>query len=131
MGGRTIAGRSHQGGCRKMSIAIPSRRKAGSKSRRIVSDVVPTGPIAPSRRLVPPPPSRGGPVHRFAIGELVSVMQPSRLSVPQAGLYRIVRPMPYEGGALSYRVRGETDSTERVVAETDISLPDGATPELP
>ena len=106
------------------SIAIPSRRKVGGKLGRVVAadEAVPP-PVAPRPRTISAP-TRGAPVHRYTAGQLVSVAQPSRFSVPQAGLYRIVRAMPYEGGRLQYRVRGERDSQERVVAEADISLPD-------
>lgn len=111
------------------SIAIPSRLKAGGKSSRAPKAAVVEAPV---RRRIQPAPSRATPTHRFAVGELVTVTQPSRLSVPQAGRYRILRHLPYEGGTLMYRVQSEADIYERVVAEGDISLPETVvTPELP
>lgn len=103
------------------SIAIPSRLKAGGKSSRAPKASAVEVPV---RRRVPAPANRATPTHRFAVGELVTVTQPSRLSVPQAGRYRILRHLPYEGGTLMYRVQSEADIYERVVAEGDISLPE-------
>ncbi len=54
---------------------------------------------------------------KFKTGDTVYIER--TLSIP-AGAYLIVRVMPEEKGSYSYRVRGVSDTTERIVGEGDI-----------
>lgn len=52
---------------------------------------------------------------KFSAGERVSV---ARLGIGgPSGLFRIVGALPREGGPQQYRVRGETETFDRIVDE--------------
>lgn len=46
----------------------------------------------------------------------------SRISGTPSGRYRIVRALPSGGGAVRYRVKGETEACERVIDERVMEL---------
>jgi hypothetical protein len=106
-------------------VAVPVKGKARSKhpvqpEEPVDAPVVrATGaPAQPADRFV-----RSSPTHRYRVGQQVRVLQPSRLTAPIAGLYRVVRLMPYEGQLLQYRLRSEENHSERVVSEANMMLP--------
>jgi hypothetical protein len=61
------------------------------------------------------------PAHRYRIGDRLRVTGGGHSVQRTAGGCKVLALLPYEGyGALLYRVRGDTESFERVVAEADL-----------
>jgi hypothetical protein len=59
--------------------------------------------------------------HKYRVGQLVK-LQASRLANRTgARVYEVVRLLPETNGELSYRIKGVTESTERAVAEHEIT----------
>ena len=75
--------------------------------------------------------ARALPRHKYAVGQQVTyalgtVARMSR-TVEKAlseGAFEISRQLPLEGVEFQYRVRNTTTGHERVVSESDISLPE-------
>ena len=62
------------------------------------------------------------PIHRYRVGERLRVNGGGHSVARQAGGCKVVALLPYEGyGALLYRVRTDTESFERIVAESDLA----------
>ena len=59
--------------------------------------------------------------HRFAIGQRLSMAPGGREISRGASTCSVVFLLPFEGGALRYRVRSDNESFERIVDETDLS----------
>ena len=55
------------------------------------------------------------------VGQRLRLLGGGNYWARNAGTCRIVSLMPFEGTALFYRVRSETESFERVVAEADLA----------
>lgn len=104
-------------------IAVtPIKRGGGRKqpSPTIDNDdgEISLGPVIarPPRRI------QAAPVHRYRVGDKLR-MNGGGYSVARAAAgCKVVSLLPYEGhGALLYRVRSDTESFERVVAEADLT----------
>ena len=61
------------------------------------------------------------PVHKFKIGQTVDLV-PSTGRSAASGHYEIVSLRPADGGNPQYRIKGENESHERVVSESDLIL---------
>ena len=62
------------------------------------------------------------PAHRYRIGEKLRMTGGGQSVQRAASLCKVVFLLPYEGrGALLYRVRSDTESFERIVAEADLA----------
>lgn len=58
--------------------------------------------------------------HRFAVGQRLAMAPGGRDISREAALCRVVFLLPYEGGALRYRVRSDNENFERIVNEADL-----------
>jgi hypothetical protein len=63
---------------------------------------------------------------KFQIGQVVTFIPGTDDTFLPAGEFAILRVMPAEAGARSYRVRGEQDGRERVLPEKRMRVFDGA-----
>lgn len=107
------------------SIAVPvTRRQAVGKAKRAVDtysgDGVHGNPVAEFRRQ---PPQQATPhaVHRFHVGQRLTMARGSRDIARSAAVCQVVALLPHESGPLLYRVRSELESFERVVDEVDLA----------
>jgi hypothetical protein len=74
------------------------------------------GIVRPPRRTAP------APTHRYHVGDQLRMNGGGYSVARSASGCKIVSLLPYEGhGALLYRVRSDTESFERVVAEADLA----------
>jgi hypothetical protein len=112
------------------SIAVPvTRKRAATKSGStpvrsrgrppMAPDQVVGGTVGAGRKVHGP--TVGTPRHRYRIGERVRLGGGGNSIKRMESVCKVMTLMPYEGGALQYRVRSELESYERVVAETDLS----------
>jgi hypothetical protein len=60
--------------------------------------------------------------HKFKVGQSVDLM-PSTVRSAAKGLYEIVSLRPAEDGSPQYRIKSKSETHERVVAESDLTLP--------
>jgi hypothetical protein len=105
-------------------IAITPTRKAGARRRsEVAAPTTDSGefalsqPVHKSLRTV-----AAQPTHRFHIGEKLKLAGGGRAFARGETICKVVGLLPYEGrGTLQYRVRGDTEQYERVVAEIDLS----------
>jgi hypothetical protein len=99
------------------NIAIPTRNQ--SKRRNTESGPgqvnMPVVNAALKNRAI-----RVGRSHRFDVGQRLSMAPGGRDISRGASPCRVVFLLPYEGGALRYRVRSENENFERIVDETDL-----------
>jgi hypothetical protein len=62
------------------------------------------------------------PAHRYRVGERLLMTGGGQSVQRAASSCRVIFLLPYEGrGALLYRVRSDTESFERIVAEADLT----------
>lgn len=106
------------------SIAVPvTRRQAVGKAKRAVEtpsmDSAAGGSVPEFRRL--PQQASLHPVHRFRVGQRLTMARGSRDIARPAALCEVVALLPHEAGPLLYRVRSELESFERVVDEADLA----------
>jgi hypothetical protein len=105
------------------SIAVPvTRRQAVGKAKRAApatSDEA-GGTVAEFRRQAPQH-AAAHPVHRFHVGQRLTMARGSRDIARPAALCQVVAVLPHETGPLLYRVRSELESFERVVDEVDLA----------
>jgi hypothetical protein len=59
--------------------------------------------------------------HKFAVGQAVYYSPGIFESAAQKGIYRVVRLLPAEGRDNQYRLKSESEGTERVVCESQLS----------
>ena len=59
-------------------------------------------------------------VHRFAVGQIVSLKSRMGLAPGTAQVYRIIATLPAKDGSPQYRIRNDEASQERVVMESSI-----------
>lgn len=105
-------------------IAITPTRKAGPRRRS-----EPASPTIESTdfELTPPTPRAqravaAQPTHRYHVGEKLRLAGGGRAFARGETICKVVGLLPYEGrGTLQYRVRGDTEQYERVVAEIELS----------
>jgi len=61
------------------------------------------------------------PRHKYKVGQAVD-LSPGRWSVPASTrAYKIVRLLPIEGGQLTYRVKSEAETFERIAKESELT----------
>ena len=101
------------------NIAIPSRnqpKKRGNEqaieSHRPYVPATNTGGGAPV--------SLTGRKHQFSVGQRLSMAPGGREISRGVAICSVVFLLPYEGGALRYRVRSDNEGFERIVDETDL-----------
>jgi hypothetical protein len=58
--------------------------------------------------------------HKFQIGQIVQYTPPVRYMSAAAGVYKVARQLPAEGGELTYRIVGRGEMQERNVSESDL-----------
>ena len=105
------------------SIAVPvTRRQAVGKAKRAApaTGEAAGGMVAEFRRQAPQQ-ATAHPVHRFHIGQKLTMARGSRDIARPAALCEVVALLPHESGPLLYRVRSELESFERVVDEVDLA----------
>jgi hypothetical protein len=59
--------------------------------------------------------------HKFKVGQTVDLIQSISRSAA-SGHYEILSLRPAEGGSPQYRIKSRSESHERVVAESDLTL---------
>jgi hypothetical protein len=113
------------------SIAVPVTRRSAAKTRRAGHPQTPPdegiggligAPVRPRPFVAGVPITiKPTPKHRYHVGQRLRLLGGGNYWARNAGTCRIVALMPFEGTALFYRVRSETESFERVVAEADLA----------
>ena len=68
------------------------------------------------------PRKRPNGAHRFAVGDRVVIAVKGAGTIAARGSYRIVRQLPPDGGDNLYRIKGDQELHERVVAESRLKL---------
>ena len=58
--------------------------------------------------------------HQFRSGQTVRLSRSLSNRSAAAGDYKVVRPLPDNGGELQYRIKSEREPHERVVKESDL-----------
>jgi hypothetical protein len=106
------------------SIAVtPIKRGGGRKQPSPTLDDHPADSFA-LRAALARPPRRTIPqmTHRFRVGEKLHMIGGGHSVQRAASGCKVISLLPYEGrGALLYRVRGDTESFERIVSEADLT----------
>lgn len=103
------------------SIAVPvTRRQAVGKAKRAAEATTGGSTVAEFRRQEPQEVT-AHPVHRFRVGQRLTMARGSRDIARSAALCQVVALLPHETGPLLYRVRSELESFERVVDEVDLA----------
>ena len=107
------------------TIAVPPRtptKKRGSQPSELPREsYMPASSVTAASRA-----PRLSQSHRFAVGQRLSMAPGGREISRGASTCSVVFLLPYEGGALRYRVRSDNESFERIVDENDLSpLRDG------
>lgn len=101
------------------NIAIPSRNQ--TKKRGNEPSGEPIKPYVPATNTgVPIRTTVAGHKHRFAVGQRLTMASGGREISRGSAICSVVFLLPYEGGALKYRVRSDNESFERIVDETDL-----------
>lgn len=90
----------------KKATKSPRPRKQRTKAAQVVADAS----AEPVLELSAP--------HLYGIDERVVIAVKGAGTIGATGVYRIVRQLPAEGGDNRYRIKGETEAYERVVAES-------------
>ena len=104
------------------SIAVPvTRRQAVGKAKRAVEAPMSEGAAITEFRRQQPQEATAHPVHRFRVGQRLTMARGSRDIARPAALCQVVALLPHETGPLLYRVRSELESFERVVDEVDLA----------
>jgi hypothetical protein len=103
------------------SIAVPITRRGTSKKSRAAAPALPASVAGAGDIPKKPRPSPLAVVHNYHVGQRVSMVGSGRYWGRVSGLCRIVALMPHEAGPFLYRVRSETESFERIVAEADLA----------
>lgn len=103
------------------SIAIPvTRRMPAARSAPPSDKPMPRStPAELAAAQIANAPSRA--VHRFKVGARLRMKQGGNSVARPASFCRVVFLLPFEGSQLLYRVKSETESFERVVAEADLA----------
>lgn len=107
------------------SIAVPVTRRLGAgKAKPRVDASSATrhdgGAVGEFQRQ-PAQPTTPHAVHRFHVGQRLTMARGSRDIARSAAVCEVVARLPHESGPLLYRVRSELESFERVVDEVDLA----------
>ena len=101
------------------NIAIPSRNQPKKRSNEpggeAVHHYVPATNTGGTART-----TNANRTHRFAVGQRLSMAAGGRDISRGGAICSVVFLLPYEGGALRYRVRSDNEGFERIVDETDL-----------
>lgn len=108
------------------TISIPpnpsARRGKPALPKLAAGHTVDTGEYTPGPKHRPAGPVRLAPVHRYRVGERLRMTHGGNIIARQGGGCKVVSLVPHEGyGPMLYRVRSETESFERIVAEADLT----------
>lgn len=106
------------------SISVtPTRRAGGRKQPSPTVDADVEDSFALQIALARPPRRVAAqPAHRYHVGERLRMTGGGQSVQRAASTCKVISLLPYEGhGALLYRVRSETESFERIVAEADLA----------
>ena len=106
------------------SIAVPvTRRRATGKAKpKADAGLDPNaGKPVPEFRRQPAQHTTPQAVHRFHVGQRLTMARGSRDIARSAAVCQVVALLPHETGPLLYRVRSELESFERVVDEVDLA----------
>lgn len=104
------------------SIAVPvTRRQATGKAKRAPETSSGEGRKVAEFRRQPPQQVAVNPVHRFHVGQRLTMARGSRDIARSAAHCEVVALLPHETGPLLYRVRSDLESFERVVDEVDLA----------
>lgn len=102
-------------------IAIPSRnqskKRGGEQAGEATLPYVPATSVGLATRT-----SVAAHRHRFAVGQRLTMAPGGRDFSREAAMCRVVFLLPYEGGALRYRVRSDNENFERIVNEADLTV---------
>lgn len=103
------------------SISVVPTKRGGLRKQPSPTVGATDGPLSialarPARRTMPQA------THRYRVGERLHMSGGGNVAQRAASACKIVALLPYEGyGALLYRVRSDTESFERIVAEADLA----------
>ena len=101
------------------NIAVPPRSPTRKRSGDMTDQ--PRQPSMPTTSVgMAPRSNQLSRIHRFAIGQRLSMAPGGREVSRGASTCSVVFLLPYEGGALRYRVRSDNETFERIVDETDL-----------
>lgn len=100
-------------------IAVPSRNQPKKRGAEAADGVA--RPYIPATNTgVTTRTSVAGHRHRFSVGQRLSMAPGGREISRDAAMCCVVFLLPYEGGALRYRVRSDNENFERIVNEADL-----------
>lgn len=104
------------------SIAVPvTRRPASGKAKRAIAVSADDDLAAAEFQRQPAQATTPHAVHRFHVGQRLTMARGSRDIARSAAICQVVALLPHETGPLLYRVRSELESFERVVDEVDLA----------
>ena len=72
-------------------------------------------PVRPAKETVAPTTD-----HKFAVGDIVRLVEVRAGPVRTTGTYRVVRLLPENEGGLQYRIKSDTEAYERVIHESQL-----------
>jgi hypothetical protein len=93
----------------------PTRKRSGDPPDQPRQAYMPATSVGMAPRS-----SQLNKVHRFAVGQRLSMAPGGREVSRGASACIVVFLLPYEGGALRYRVRSDNETYERIVDEADL-----------
>lgn len=104
------------------SVTIPIKRRRDVRKPegalrlpQAPAPAVPPRPVAATPARVAPRPE-----HLYRVGQRLRMLGGGNRWARVESLCEVIVLLPYEGGALMYRVRSEAENYERVVAEIDL-----------
>jgi hypothetical protein len=107
------------------SIAVPVTRRlgAGKAKPNAVAPAADRHSDRPATEFQrqPAQPTTPHAMHRFHVGQRLTMARGSRDIARSAAVCQVVALLPHESGPLLYRVRSELESFERVVDEVDLA----------
>ena len=101
------------------NIAVPPRSPTRKRSGD-PADVSRMAYVPATSTAVSPRSNHLNRSHQFAVGQRLSMAPGGREISRGASTCSVVFLLPFEGGALRYRVRSDNESFERIVDETDL-----------
>ena len=107
----------------KSISVVPTRRGGGRKQPSPAVEADEFGGLALQVALARPQRRAAvQPTHRYRVGEKLRMTGGGQSVQRAASTCKVIFLLPYEGhGALLYRVRSDTESFERIVAEGDLA----------
>lgn len=65
-------------------------------------------------------------MHKYRVGQTLDLLPSHGSSSRRAGACSILALLPFEGQGVQYKVQSTVESYQRIVAETDLRLPQSA-----